>query len=139
MSIWIKVLMSVNIFLYQLTGGRLGSKMAGQSVLLLHTTGRKSGQTHITPTNYYRDGQNYVLVASNWGKTHHPGWFYNLMDQPVTTIQVKNHSLHVKARQAAGEEYDRLWKYVTGQNDFYIRYQNKTRRKIPLMILTPEG
>ena len=136
---WIKVLMAMNVFLYRLTRGALGSRMAGQSVLLLHTIGRKSGKAFTIPLNYYRDGENYVVVASNWGKEYHPAWFYNLMQQGRTEIQVKDRKMHVQASQATGDDYDRLWKVVTGQNDYYVRYQKQTDRKIPLIILTPEG
>lgn len=135
---WIKILMKINVFLYRLSGGRLGSKMAGQSVLLLHTKGRKSGNSYVTPLNYYRDNGRYILVASNWGKDHHPDWFYNLTAQGIATIQVKDRSLPVRASLAEGEEYQRLWHFVTDENDFYVRYQEQTDRKIPLVILTPE-
>ena len=103
MDIWIRALMAMNVFIYRLTRGRLGSKMAGQSVLLLHTVGRKSGAAYITPINYYRDGEAYVVVASNWGKDSHPGWFYNLMHQGTATIQVKERKIRVRARQATGK------------------------------------
>ena len=136
---WIKVLMAMNVFFYRLTRGALGSRMAGQSVLLLPTIGRKSGKAFTIPLNYYRDGENYVVVASNWGKEYHPAWFYNLMQQGRTEIQVKDRKMHVQASQATGDDYDRLWKVVTGKNDYYIRYQKQTDRKIPLIILTPEG
>ncbi len=136
---WIKVLMTINVFLYRLTNGALGSRMGGQSVLLLHTIGRKSGNAITIPLNYYRDGENYVIVASNWGKEYHPGWFYNLMQQGRTTIQVKHRTIPIKASQAPEGEYNRLWKVVTSQNDYYIRYQKQTERKIPILILTPEA
>jgi F420H(2)-dependent quinone reductase len=135
---WIKFLMAMNVFLYRLTRGALGSRMGGQFVLLLHTLGRKSGKAYITPLNYYRDGENFVILASNWGKEYHPAWFYNLVQQGNTMIQVKNREIRVIASQATGDDYDRLWKHVTGQNDYYIRYQKQTSRKIPLVILTPE-
>lgn len=135
---WIKILMKINVFLYRLSGGWLGSKMAGQSVLLLHTTGRKSGNSYVTPLNYYRDDGRYVLVASNWGKDHNPDWFYNLTAQGKATIQVKDRNLPVRASLAEGDEYRRLWRSVTDENDFYLRYQEQTDRKIPLVILTPE-
>lgn len=133
----IRLLMAVNKFLYRVTGGRLGSRMAGQSVLLLHTTGRKSGRSYTTPTNYYLDGKNYVLVASNWGKEHNPAWYYNVLHMDETTIQVKNQTIRVKPRQATAQEYDRLWQMVTSRNKFYTQYQQQTDRKIPLVILTP--
>jgi F420H(2)-dependent quinone reductase len=136
MELWIKPLMAVNIFLYHLTGGSIGSKMAGQSVLLLDTVGRKTGRRHTIPINYYRDGESYVIVASNWGQSHHPAWFYNLMNKPVTQIQVKNRKLRVKAQTVPDQDYERLWQSVTSQNEFYDRYQKQTSRKIPLVILT---
>ncbi len=139
MSIWIRILMTVNVFLYRLTDGALGSRMSGQSVLLLNTVGRKSGVPRTTPVNYYPDGERYVLVASNWGKGSHPAWYLNLMQQGAATIQVKNRKLRVRAMPAEGEEYQRLWRYVTGLNDFYVRYQKQTQRQIPLVILTPEN
>jgi F420H(2)-dependent quinone reductase len=135
---WIKVLMAMNVFLYRLSRGALGSRMGGQSVLLLHTVGRKSGKAFTIPLNYYRDGENFVIVASNWGKQVHPGWFYNLMQQGKTEIQVKDREIRVKASQASGDDYDRLWKFVTSQNDYYTRYQKQADRKIPIIILAPE-
>lgn len=131
--------MAVNVFLYRLTNGALGSRMSGQSVLLLHTVGRKSGAARTTPVNYYRDGERYVLVASNWGKARHPAWYLNLMQQGAAAIQVKDQKLRVRALPAKGEEYQRLWRYVTSQNDFYVRYQKQTQRQIPLVVLTPES
>ena len=135
----IKLLMTINVFLYRLTNGLIGGKMAGRSVLLLHTIGRKSGKSYITPTNYYRDGENYVLVASNWGKTNNPAWFFNLMNRPETIIEVKGQRLSVWARQANPDEYERLWKMVIQQNAYYVRYQSQIKRKIPLVILVPEN
>jgi deazaflavin-dependent oxidoreductase (nitroreductase family) len=137
MNFWIRLLMVTNVFLFRLTGGFLGSRMAGQNVLLLHSTGRKSGKAYITPTNYYNDGENYVLVASNWGKDRHPAWFYNLMHQQTATIQVKDKLILVRPRQASLAEYDRLWALVSSQNAYYVRYQAQTGRKIPVVILTP--
>lgn len=133
-----RLLMTANVLLYRLTKGVIGGKMAGQSVLLLDTVGRKSGKTYTTPLNYYQDQGNYVVVASNWGQDHHPAWFLNLLHQPTASIQVKNRVIQVSATQPEGEEYERLWCYVSQKNPFYSRYQEQTRRKIPLVILIPE-
>jgi deazaflavin-dependent oxidoreductase (nitroreductase family) len=135
---WIKFFTSVNAFLFRITGGRLGNRMGGQSVLLLNTVGRKSGQPRTTPLSYYRDGGAYLVVASNWGKEAHSAWYYNLLDHPQTTIQVGAAVIPVEARPAEGKEYDRLWTLVTSKNDQYVKYQKGLERKIPIVILTPE-
>jgi deazaflavin-dependent oxidoreductase (nitroreductase family) len=113
MANWIKIFTSANAFLFRITGGRLGNRMGGQSVLLLHTVGRKSGKPYTTPLSYYRDGDAYLVVASNWGKEDHPAWFYNLLQHPRTTIQVGGTLIPVEARPGEGKEYERLWALVT--------------------------
>jgi deazaflavin-dependent oxidoreductase (nitroreductase family) len=137
MSNLTKAFGKMNAFLYQVTNGRLGSKMGRQSVLLLHTLGRKSGKPFTTPLSFYRDGGNYLIVASNWGKEVHPDWFLNLERHPRTTIQVKNTTLQVEAHLAEGDEYQRLWEAVTRQNTSYLAYQKKLTRRIPIIILIP--
>ncbi len=138
MKFWIKILMALNIFLYRLTGGVLGGRMMGQNVLLLTTVGRKSGKEHVTPVNYFRDGENYLLVGTNWGKPGQAAWYLNLVKHPEAYIQVKRIMLKVDARDAREDEYPRLWAYVTSLNPFYPRYQAQTRRRIPIVILTPQ-
>ena len=133
---WIKPLMAVNRLALRLSGGRLGSRMAGQDVLLLETRGRKTGKDYQTPINYYRDGEDYVVVASNWGKHNHPGWYFNLKDCPAAAILLRGQRIPVIARDASGAEYQRLWKQVTGRNPFYTQYQQQTDRQIPLVVLT---
>ncbi len=138
MNFWIKVLMAINIFLYRLTGGVLGGRMMGQNVLLLTTVGRRSGKERVTPVNYFRDGENYLLVGTNWGKPGQAAWYLNLVKHPEAYIQVKQLKLKVDARDADRDEYPRLWAYVTSLNPFYPRYQAQTRRRIPIVILTPQ-
>jgi deazaflavin-dependent oxidoreductase (nitroreductase family) len=138
MKLLIKIFTTLHVFIYRLTGGFLVSKMAGQSMLLLSTTGRRSGKTKTIAISYFRDNNKYILVASNWGSDHHPGWYHNLIRQPVAEIQVKGQKLHVRARIAPATEYDRLWKDIAKQNPMYTRYQHQTSRKIPLVILEQE-
>ena len=137
MDNWIKLFTAANAFLFRITGGRLGNRMGGQSVLILHTIGRKSGKTRTTPLSYYRDGNVYLVVASNWGKEVHSDWYYNLLRNPRTTIQVGADVLPVEARPAEGEEYNRLWSLVSNRNDQYRKYQKGLARKIPIVVLTP--
>jgi deazaflavin-dependent oxidoreductase (nitroreductase family) len=105
--------------------------------LLLQTVGRKSGKAYTTPLAYYRDGERYLIVASNWGSEAHPHWFYNLVASPGASIQTQQGTLSIEARPAEGEEYQRLWKLVTRQNPRYLSYQRAVRRQIPIVILTP--
>jgi deazaflavin-dependent oxidoreductase (nitroreductase family) len=137
MDFFIRIMTRIHVALYRLSGGRLGAQAGKQSILLLHTTGRKSGKSYTTPLAYFRDGDNYLIVASNWGKDRNPGWYHNLMHQLQTTIQVKSQTLAVQARQAQADEYTRLWELVSDRNEQYLRYQEQTPRQIPIVILTP--
>jgi len=133
----IKLFTRFNAFLVRATGGRLGGRLGRQSILLLTTTGRRSGQPRSTPLSYYRDGTRYLVVASNWGRAGQPDWFLNLLRQPRATIQVGGHSLPVQARVAEGDERARLWDLATRQNGQFLEYQQQTARQIPVVILTP--
>ena len=139
MNKWYKFFTALNVFIFKISGGRIGNKLGKQSVLLLHTIGRKTGKTYTTTLSYYRDGENYLVVGSNWGKETHPGWFHNLQHEPNTTIQVGNETIKVQAHQAQEDEYRRLWQFVTGVNHQYIEYQNRIQRRIPIVILTPSN
>jgi deazaflavin-dependent oxidoreductase (nitroreductase family) len=139
MSAWINFFTSIHIALYRFTGGFLGGKLGRQSILLLQSTGAHTAKKHITTLSYYRDGQRYLVVASNWGKERNPGWYYNLLAHPQTTIQVRSRTITVQAHPALTDEYQRLWQLVTKQNEQYLRYQHGINRRIPIVILTPSG
>ncbi len=139
MSPWIKMFTSVHIFIYKLTNGLMGSRLGKQSILLLNTRGRKSGKTYTTTLSYYRDGDRYLIVGSNWGKESQPSWYYNLASNPRATIQVRAGIIFVEALPAQGEEYQRLWQLVTAKNEQYISYQKAIKRRIPIVVLTPTG
>ncbi len=134
---FVKFFVRLNALVFKTTGGRLGSQMGKQAVLLLNTTGRKSGKAYTTPLSFFRDGADYLVVASNWGKEEHPNWFLNLQQQPQATIQVKDHTIPVQARPAGDQDYERLWNLVTRQNSQYLQYQRGLKRRIPVVILTP--
>ena len=138
MSIFTKAFTTLNIAIYQISRGRLGSQLGPQTVLLLHSVGRKSGKDYTTPITYFRDGNNYLLVASNWGGEKNPDWYLNLLQQKSTTIQVKDRTIPVDAHLVEGEEYERLWQLVTRQNAQYLQYQQKTTRRIPIVKLSPQ-
>lgn len=137
MALFIKLFTRLNIFLVRLTAGRVGGRMGGQSILLLSTTGRRSGQPRETPLSYYRDGTRYLVVASNWGQDKFPDWYLNLQRQPRAAMLVDGRRLSVDGRAASDDEQARLWPLVTRQNAQFLRYEQQTTRPIRVVILTP--
>jgi F420H(2)-dependent quinone reductase len=133
-DIFIKWFMAINAFLLRLSRGRIGSKLGTQTILLLHTTGRKSGQDRAIPIAYFDYENHYLIVASNWGKEKQADWYLNLMQHPQAKLEVKGKVLSVTAREAQGEEYDLLWKFATEHHPPYLDYQKMTTRHIPIMI-----
>jgi deazaflavin-dependent oxidoreductase (nitroreductase family) len=86
-----------------------------------------------------RDGNRYVVVASNAGQDRHPGWYLNLQQNPTVQIQVGQRLLPVRAETAHGEQRQRLWSQVIAAAPGYAAYQTRTAREIPVVILTPDG
>jgi len=134
---FIRIFMAVNSFFIRITRGRVGGQLGTQTILLLHSVGRKSGQQRVTPIAYFRYEGRYLVVASNWGKDQHAAWYYNLKAQPQTSIEVDGQTIQVQVGFAEGEEYVRLWEYVTKKHPPYLDYQKATSRKIPIVVLTP--
>ncbi len=134
---FIKWFMSINTFFLRLSRGRIGSKLGTQTILLLHTTGRKSGQERVIPIAYFDYEGKYLIVASNWGKNQNADWYLNLKKQPRAALEVKGKRIEVQSREAIGEEYDRLWKFATEKHPPYLEYQKMTRRHIPIMVFEP--
>ena len=122
---------------YEATGGKTGHDWNDTSVLILHTSGRNSGQTRKCPLIYGRAGDDYLIVASKGGAPDHPGWYKNLVAHPNATVQVWDRLIPVTARTANQEEKGRLWPIMTKEWPAYDSYQQKTERDIPLVILEP--
>jgi proline iminopeptidase len=107
----------------------------GSKILLLTTTGRKSGKETTTPLIFAMDGDNPVIVASKGGAPEHPGWYKNLVANPAAEVQIKGDVFPVRARDAEGEERERLWKLMNVEWPHYEEYQQKTDREIPVVVL----
>lgn len=105
--------------------------------LLLTTTGRKTGKRLQLPLIYGRDGDAYVIVASKGGHRAHPIWYLNLVANPEVELQVKAARLRARARTASGEERERLWRKMVELYAPYQRYQARTERQIPVVVLDP--
>jgi len=122
---------------YEATAGKVGHDWNGASVLILHTSGRKSGQVRKFPLIYGRDGADYVVVASKGGAPDHPGWYKNLLAHPDATIQVRGEVIPVTASTGTAEDKRRVWPVMTVQWPPYDEYQRKTAREIPVVLLRP--
>jgi F420H(2)-dependent quinone reductase len=127
----------VIVFLYNVSGGRIGGKMGKVPVLLLTTTGRKTGKKRTLPLIYIMDGSAYVITASAGGADKNPGWFFNIRSNPQATIQVKDKHIKVMAEIAGQEKKSELWARLVEVAPNFAGYQKRTSREIPMVILHP--
>ena len=123
---------------YRASGGRLLGRLAGMPVLLLTTTGRRSGTPRTAALTYFRDGADLVVVGSFGGSDLAPAWWLNLQRDPRARVLIGRTTSRVTARAATVEEHHRLWPLVTTTYPGYARYQERTSRLIPIVMLTPE-
>lgn len=121
--------------LFRASGGRFGGRLAGGPVLLLTTTGRKSGKRRTVPLLYLRDGEDFVLVASNGGTATHPAWLLNLRAHSEAVMELPGERLSVRAREVGPEERERLWPELLKMYRGYEAYRRRTDREIPLVKL----
>lgn len=134
---FIKWFMAFNVWLLRVSKGRLGNKLGKQTILLLETTGRKSGIVHTIPIAYFEHGNQYIIVASNWGREQQANWYLNLKNNPCAKLEIRGVALSTHAHEAEGQEYQALWQFVTERHPPYLSYQKRTSRKIPIMVFTP--
>ena len=135
--ILVKTVSLTHLFWYQLTGGLVGGSFLGRPILLLTTTGRKSGRSYTTPLQYLSDGDDVVLAASNGGSQRHPDWWLNLRAHPEAKVQIRLQRKRVVAEIAKGKERDRLWGRLVQMYRGYQDYQETAEREIPVVILRP--
>jgi len=121
--------------LYRLTGGRVASTVKGVPVLLLTTTGRKSGEQRTVPLAYFADGDAYIVIGSKGGSPTHPAWYLNVEAHPEVEVEIGSERRRLRARRASPEEADRLWPPILERAPLYSKYRAKTRREIPLVLL----
>jgi F420H(2)-dependent quinone reductase len=122
---------------FRATGGRVGGRVVGSPVLLLVTTGRKSGLKRTTVLLYLEDGGRYAIVASNGGTAKHPVWWLNLQANPEAAVEIGDRKILVRATEARGEEKARLWQRLVRMYPSYEHYQKRTDREIPVVVLDP--
>lgn len=127
-----------HVRLYRDTDGEEGHEWReGSTILLLTTKGRKTGLERTVPLIYDLDGESPVIVASKGGAPDHPGWFKNLVQTPEAEVQIQDRHVPVRAREAEGDERARLWEQMNRMWPHYDEYQEKTDRRIPVVVLEP--
>lgn len=122
--------------IYRWSGGRIGGAIGGTPVLLLTTTGRKTGQAHTTPLGCFPDDGDYIVVASNGGRPQRPAWYLNLLQNPQVTIRVKDRVRPAVAITVPAEEQAALWSKIAAAAPAYAPYADPARG-IPLVRLRP--
>lgn len=130
-------LLAAHQLIYELSGGRIGERLGRVRMLLLRTTGRKTGRPRAAALLYHRDRNDYVVVGSKGGSDTPPAWLLNLKANPDVDVQVGTSRFKALARVASPAKRQKLWPEVTRLWPQYERYQSQTRRLIPLVILTP--
>jgi len=118
--------------------GKVGGQFEGAPLLLLHTTGAKTGQARVNPVMYLPDGDDHVVFASKAGASTSPDWYHNLLANPRASIEVGDQTLNVVARVAEGETRERLWSKQKELYPGFAEYEAKTTRQIPVVILETE-
>ena len=127
----------LNIPLYRVSGGRIGGRVNRAPVLLLTTTGRRSGKQRTAPVVYLADGDRLVVIGSNAGHSRTPAWSLNLKANPDVEVEVRRERRAVRARVAEGEERAELWRRHNAQYSGFDEYEARTARDIAVFVLEP--
>lgn len=120
---------------FRANGGETFGPFKGRPLLLLTTTGAKSGEPRTTPLVYSRDGKRIVVIASMGGAPKHPAWFLNLRANPEVTVELGTEKFRARASTAGAEERDRLYAQQAAEMPAFNEYQQKTTRRIPVVVL----
>ncbi len=122
---------------FRANGGKVGGQFEGFPLLILHSTGAKSGRERINPLAYRAVNGGYAVFGSKAGAPSHPDWFHNLVANPEASVEVGTETLEVTARVLEGKERDAVWDAQSSENSFFAEYQEKSGREIPVVLLTP--
>ena len=114
-----------------------GKSMGNRPLLLLTTTGRRTGRPRTSPMMFVPDGDRYLVIASNAGATADPLWYRNLVADPAVTVEMPGRTFRARATPLTGDDYERTWARVQQQYPFFAEHQDKAGRPIPVVALTP--
>lgn len=124
---------------FHANGGKVGGRFQGIDILILTSTGARTGQTRWNPLAYTRDGDRFVIVASKGGAPTSPDWYHNLVANPSAVIEVGTEVISVEASIAAGPERERLYAQHAARMPQFLEYAKNTTRTIPVVVLTPKA
>ena len=124
---------------FRANGGKVGGPFEGAPLLLLHSTGAKSGAERVTPVMFQAVGDDLAIFASKAGAPTNPDWYHNLMAQPAARVEVGTETLAVTARVAEGDERERIWSKQKADYPGFAEYEEKTSRQIPVVVLSPSA
>jgi len=122
---------------FRANGGKVGGNFEGKTLLLLHTTGAKSGQERINPLACIRDGERFAVIASKGGADTHPDWYYNVTANPQVTVEAGTETFQAHATIAEEPERTRLYDQMVTVMPGFEGYRRKAARVIPVIVLTP--
>jgi deazaflavin-dependent oxidoreductase (nitroreductase family) len=117
--------------------GKVGGRFEGRTLLLLHTKGAKSGRERINPLAYVKDDDRYVVIASKGGAPTSPSWYFNLLANPLVTLEVGDETFPARATVTEEPERTRLYNKMVEMMPAFDEYRRKTTRQIPVIVLTP--
>lgn len=118
--------------------GKVGGYFEGAPLLLLHHTGARSGKPRINPMMYLKDGDRYLVFASKGGADTNPDWYYNMKAHPDVQIEIGDRTIESHAEEITGAERDRLYERQAAIYPTFAQYQQRTKRKIPVLALVPK-
>ena len=120
---------------FRANNGKVGGRFEGGTLLLLHTTGARSGVERINPLAYTTDGERFIIIASKGGAPTHPDWYYNILANSAVTIEVGSEHFPARATVAEEPERTRLFEQMAAQMPGFAEYQRNTTRTIPVIVL----
>jgi deazaflavin-dependent oxidoreductase (nitroreductase family) len=137
MKSFFRLLTAFHVWLYRLSGGKLAGRIGDLEFLLLTTIGRRTGKNRTIPLGWIDHEEGFLIVASNSGGPSNPGWFHNLKGNPEVTVEVMDRVLGATAEVLSGEARTQAWRQVLAAAPLYARYERRTTREIPLILLRP--
>ncbi len=138
MNNFLKIGVKIHAAIFRLSRGRVSASVGGVRMLLLTAKGRRSGKPRSVPLGYILDDASYLVIASYGGSNNHPAWYLNLLKEPRATVLASGRRIAVTAHPVDAEAREQLWPRVVAKAPIYQKFQDRTERQIPLVLLTPE-